>query len=80
MHRTLISALACAVSLTAVSSANATPPVFGGPGMGHAPVRRDSDPKARGVQHWWPDQVDPSELRKNRYEANPHYVRPDGHE
>ena len=40
--------------------------------MGHAAMRGESDPKARSVQHWWPDQVDLSELRKNRYTANPH--------
>ena len=90
MNLKILAALTCAVSLTAITAAHATPPGFGegsphgagpphgaasphgGMGMGHAAMRGESDPKARDVQNWWPDQVDLSELRKNRYTANPH--------
>ena len=96
MQRKILTALTCAVSLAAVTAANATPPGFGGGsphgagsphdasphaagsphgggmGMGHAATRGEGDPKARGVQHWWPQQVDLSELRKNRTIPNPH--------
>ena len=96
MQRKILTALTCAVSLAAVTAANATPPGFGGGsphgagsphdasphaagsphgggmGMGHAATRGEGDPKARSVQHWWPQQVDLSELRKNRTIPNPH--------
>ncbi|MEO0463239.1 MAG: catalase/peroxidase HPI [Pseudomonadota bacterium] len=40
--------------------------------MGQQPMRSEGEPTPRSVQHWWPDQVDLSELRKNSYTPNPH--------
>ncbi len=57
-----------ALAATAVGTANATPPGFGG---GQRPAADTSAAKPRPNSFWWPEQVDLSELRKNRYNADP---------
>ncbi|MDY7098386.1 MAG: catalase/peroxidase HPI [Pseudomonadota bacterium] len=69
MQRKLLTVLVSAVSLTAVTAAHATPPGFGGRPES---TRTTADNEPRPNDFWWPDGVDLTELRKNRYTANPH--------
>ncbi|MEO1043854.1 MAG: catalase/peroxidase HPI [Pseudomonadota bacterium] len=68
MRHTLKSLLATTAALSLASTAYATPPGFIG---GDRPTEHPSAAKARPNSFWWPDQVDLSELRKNRYTADP---------
>lgn len=71
MRISLKSLLTASAALALVGTANATPPGFGRPANTGGPA---ADPRAeqpRPNSFWWPEQVDLSELRKNRYNPNP---------
>ncbi|MEM1133617.1 MAG: catalase/peroxidase HPI [Pseudomonadota bacterium] len=68
MRLSLKSLFVTTAALALTGTAYATPPGFIG---GERPAAHPSSDKARPNSFWWPDQVDLSELRKNRYTADP---------